>query len=681
VKDGKIGPIIGRDEEIRRLIKILSRKTKNNPVLIGDPGVGKTAIVEGLARRIVASDVPNDLINKEIFELDIASLIAGAKYRGEFEERLKDVLQEIKESEGNIILFIDELHTIVGAGNAEGGLDVGNILKPMLARGELHCIGATTLKEYRKYIETDSALERRFQQIIVSEPTIEDTISILRGLKESYEVHHGVQILDSALVAAAILSNRYLTERFLPDKAIDLVDEACASIRLELNSLPVPIDDINRKKLQLQIERISLKSENDALSKDRLNRIDMEIKQLNEKEEVLLEKYNNEKKRIEKVKEIKNNIEQAKKNLENSLNNADYNSAAKLQYETIPSFEKQLDSLNQNSTDSLLSEVVDEKQIATVIAKWTRIPLQKLLSAEKEKLLDLESTLKKRVIGQDEAIRLVSDAILRQRAGISNADRPIGSFIFLGPTGVGKTEVAKALAETLFDSEKHMVRIDMSEYMEKFSVSRLIGAPPGYVGYDEGGQLTEAVRRTPYSIILFDEIEKAHPEVFNLLLQILDDGRITDSQGRIVNFKNTIIILTSNIGSDLFFSQNKDASDEAINKRLRETFKPEFLNRIDEIIIFNPLTQKAQSLIAEKMLNELVMKLQQQNIYISFTPLITTTVLANSFSIEYGARPIKRYIQKNIETMLAKKILSGNIKEKKEYLLTYQDEVFDIKEK
>lgn len=669
VKNNKTDPIIGRDDEIRDIMMILSRKTKNNPVLIGEPGVGKTAIIEGLAQRIVKNDVPNNLKGKIIYELDMASLIAGAKYRGEFEERLKAVLNKIKESNGNIIMFIDEIHLIVGAGKADGALDAGNMLKPMLARGELHCIGATTLNEYRIYIEKDAALERRFQKVIVSEPSVEDTISILRGLKERFEAFHGVKITDSALVNAAVLSNRYITDRHLPDKAIDLIDEACASIRMQLDSNPTEIDELNRRITQLQIERVALSKEDDPLSQERLKKLDTELNESKQKLSVLMEKWNKEKAELSQIHELKKKLDNAKHQLDTYYEEGNYEKAAELQYSVIPSLEKQINS-TKTSDDKILSEVVDEDKIAEVISSWTHIPVSKLLQGDREKLLHLKETLQKRVIGQDEALTLISDAIIRQRAGIKDQNRPIGSFLCLGPTGVGKTEVAKSLAEALFDSESHIIRIDMSEYMEKYSVSRLIGAAPGYIGYDEGGQLTEAVRRNPYSIVLFDEIEKAHPDVFNLLLQILDDGRITDSQGRTVDFKNTIIIMTSNLGSEYLLSHDKDKM-EKVNALLHQTFKPEFLNRIDEIIVFNPLDEKTCLAIINKMLNELAKRLHDNNIDVSFDDKIRKYILDSSFSYEFGARPIKRFIAKNIETLLAKEIIEEKIKPGDKLTLSY----------
>ena len=668
-REGKIDPVIGRDEEIRRIIKILSRKTKNNPVLIGEPGVGKTAIIEGLAKRIVANDVPTSLKNKTIFELDMGSLVAGAKFRGEFEERLKAVLNKVKESDGNIIMFIDEIHLIVGAGKADGALDAGNMLKPMLARGELHCIGATTLKEYREYIEKDSALERRFQKVLVSEPSVLDTISILRGIKERFELHHGVTIQDNALVSAATLSNRYITDRFLPDKAIDLIDEACASCRLEIDSKPAELDDTERKITQLRIEQISLKKENDDVSKKRLEVINKELNELEEKSKKLTKKWQDEKAEIAKYKDVKKELENSKFKLEKAFNEGDYKSASELQYSIIPSLETKIKEYQEKSKDDhLLSESVSEEDVCEVVAKWTNIPISKLMQGEREKILNLESSLKERVIGQDEAVELISNAIIRQRAGIKDEFKPIGSFLFLGPTGVGKTELAKALALNLFDSESHIVRLDMSEYMEQYSVSKLIGSAPGYVGYDDGGQLTEKVRRNPYSIVLFDEIEKAHPDVFNILLQILDDGRLTDSQGRTVDFKNTIIIMTSNIGSKELLSHDTD-SKMKVESLLKSYFKPEFLNRIDEIITFNPLNKDVQMKIVSKLLKNLDQRLISQNINIYFTDSLKQYILDSSFDEEYGARPIKRFITKYVETFIANKILRNEIKPNIEYVL------------
>lgn len=679
VKKGKIDPVIGRDEEIRRIIKILTRKTKNNPVLIGEPGVGKTAIIEGLASRIVKEDVPFSLKNKIIYELDMGALVAGAKFRGEFEERLKAVLNKIKESDGEIILFIDEIHLIVGAGKADGALDAGNMLKPMLARGELHCIGATTLNEYRLYIEKDSALERRFQKVLITEPDVEDTISILRGLKERYETHHGVRITDNALVSAAVLSNRYITDRFLPDKAIDLIDEACASIRVQIDSMPVELDEVLRKIMQLEIERTALSKEKDALSINRLGKIEDDLKLLKEERKSLEEKWQKEKEILNKVKDIKKNLEQARFDLDAAYSKGDYTKAAELKYDAIPKLEKQLLELESSEKESkMLSEVVDEDDVAQIVSKSTNIPITKLVKGDKEKLLGLKETLQKRVIGQDEALVLVSDAIIRQRAGIKDEKKPIGSFLFLGPTGVGKTEVARSLAEALFDSETHIIRLDMSEYMERHNVARLIGAPPGYVGYEEGGQLTEKVRRNPYSIVLFDEIEKAHPDVFNILLQILDDGRITDSQGRTVDFKNTVIIMTSNLGSQLLLSEN---DQEGVNDLLKQTFKPEFINRIDEIIIFNPLTKDIQYKIVEKLLNELKERLFEKQIKIEFSEKTKNYIIDNGYSFEYGARPIKRFIQRNIETLIAHEIIAEKVTVNSHVLIDVVDNNLVVLEK
>ena len=671
VKKGKVDPVIGRDEEIRKIIEILARKTKNNVILLGEPGVGKTAILEGLAERIVKDDVPTILKDKEIYELDMGALVAGAKYRGEFEERLKAVLNKIKESDGKIILFIDEIHLIVGAGRTDGALDASNMLKPMLARGEIDCIGATTLKEYREYIEKDRALERRFQPVLINEPSVEDTVTILRGLKNRFESFHGVKITDNALIAAATLSNRYLTSRFLPDKAIDLVDEACASIKVELASMPAELDELERRIRQLQIEKVALSKERDDASKKRLADVNTELDKLNEQDKSLVNKWNQEKSQILAVKETKEKLEKARFDLDVSLSKSEYEKAGELQYKVIPELEKKLKEMDASTKEEgrLLSEVVDEEQIARIISKMTNIPLSKIEKGEREKVLDLESTLRRRVIGQDDALKLVSDAIIRQRAGIKDSHRPIGSFLFLGPTGVGKTEVARALAESLFDSESHIVRIDMSEYMEKYSTSRLIGAPPGYVGYEEGGQLTEKVRRNPYSIVLFDEIEKAHPEVFNLLLQMLDDGRLTDSQGRVVDFRNTIIIMTSNLGSEYLLNGEKDK----VEVLLHQTFKPEFLNRIDEIVYFSPLSKEVQGKIVTKMLNELNARLKESYYSFEFTDELKNIILDNSFSLQFGARPIKRFIQNNIETLIAKNIVQGNVNTESKYVVDYKD--------
>lgn len=670
-RQGKIDPVIGRDDEIRRIIKILSRKTKNNPVLIGEPGVGKTAIIEGLARRIVSGDIPDSLKDKTIFELDMASLVAGAKYRGEFEERLKAVLKKIKESEGKIILFIDEIHLIVGAGKVDGAMDAGNILKPMLARGELHCIGATTLDEYHKYIEKDQALERRFQKVMVSEPTVEDTISILRGLKERFEVHHGVHIKDNAVIAAAVMSNRYITDRFLPDKAIDLIDEACASVRLTLDSMPVELDNIERRINQIKIELMAIKKDNDASSLKHAEELEAELKDLNEKDSALKDKWLKEKDEIKNLKDKKAILDRKRFELETAYNQGDFEKASKLQYQVIPALEKEIsDFENQNKDNKLLSETVSDEDIAQVVSKWTNIPVSKLMQGEREKVLKLADNLKRRVIGQDEAITLISDAIIRQRAGIKDENRPIGSFMFLGPTGVGKTELAKALASELFDSETHIVRIDMSEYQEAHTVARLIGAPPGYVGYDEGGQLTEAIRRNPYSIILFDEIEKAHKDVFNVLLQILDDGRLTDGQGKVVDFKNTIIIMTSNLGAELLLEDPKNK--KGVIDLIKNYFKPEFLNRIDEIIVFNPLTKDVQIKIVDKILHELDLRLLAQDINIKYTDSLKHYIIDQAFDITYGARPIRRFIQKYVETYIATEIIKSNIKPGVSYVLDSQ---------
>lgn len=670
-RQGKIDPVIGRDDEIRRIIKILSRKTKNNPVLIGEPGVGKTAIIEGLARRIVSGDIPDSLKDKTIFELDMASLVAGAKYRGEFEERLKAVLKKIKESEGKIILFIDEIHLIVGAGKVDGAMDAGNILKPMLARGELHCIGATTLDEYHKYIEKDQALERRFQKVMVSEPTVEDTISILRGLKERFEVHHGVHIKDNAVIAAAVMSNRYITDRFLPDKAIDLIDEACASVRLTLDSMPVELDNIERRINQIKIELMAIKKDNDASSLKHAEELEAELKDLNENDSALKDKWLKEKDEIKNLKDKKAILDRKRFELETAYNQGDFEKASKLQYQVIPALEKEIsDFENQNKDNKLLSETVSDEDIAQVVSKWTNIPVSKLMQGEREKVLKLADNLKRRVIGQDEAITLISDAIIRQRAGIKDENRPIGSFMFLGPTGVGKTELAKALASELFDSETHIVRIDMSEYQEAHTVARLIGAPPGYVGYDEGGQLTEAIRRNPYSIILFDEIEKAHKDVFNVLLQILDDGRLTDGQGKVVDFKNTIIIMTSNLGAELLLEDPKNK--KGVIDLIKNYFKPEFLNRIDEIIVFNPLTKDVQIKIVDKILHELDLRLLAQDIHIKYTDSLKHYIIDQAFDITYGARPIRRFIQKYVETYIATEIIKSNIKPGVNYVLDSQ---------
>ena len=674
-REQKLDPVIGRDAEIRSVVRILSRKSKNNPVLIGEPGVGKTAVVEGLAQRIVRGDVPDGLKEKTIFSLDMGALVAGAKYRGEFEERLKAVLNEVKKAEGKIILFIDELHTIVGAGKTEGAMDAGNLLKPMLARGELHCIGATTLDEYRKYIEKDAALERRFQPVMVDEPTVEDTISILRGLKERYEIFHGVRIHDNALVAAATLSHRYITDRFLPDKAIDLVDEACAMIRTEIDSMPSDLDDLRRDIMQLEIEEMSLKKEEDQLSKDRLAKLTAELAEKKEKFNEMKARWESEKAATENVKKLKADIERMSGEMEQAQLRGEYERAAKLQYSELPALQKKLEeaerATERQNQNMLVRSTVTDEEIAEVVARWTGIPVSKLVEGEREKLLHLEDILHKRVIGQDEAVRLVSEAIQRSRAGISDPNRPIGSFMFLGPTGVGKTELAKTLAECLFDDEHNLVRIDMTEYMEKFSVSRLIGAPPGYVGYDEGGQLTEAVRRRPYSVVLFDEVEKAHPDVFNILLQILDDGRITDSQGRTVDFKNTIIILTSNLGSQYLLdgiTPDGEISEEARGKvmsDLRASFRPEFLNRLDEIIMFKPLTKANLGGIIDNLLESLRKRLAERSagggLNLEVTDAAKNLIIDNGYDPVYGARPLKRYLQSAAETLIAKEILAGNI--------------------
>lgn len=674
VKNGKIDPVIGRDDEIRSITRILSRKTKNNPVLIGEPGVGKTAIVEGLALRIVRGDVPNSLKNKTIWELDMASLVAGAKYRGEFEERLKNVLNEVKKSEGEIIMFIDEIHTIVGTG-AEGAMDTSNILKPMLARGEIHVIGATTLNEYRKYIEKDGALERRFQKILVNPPTVEDTITILRGLKERFEIHHGVSIQDKALISAATLSNRYITDRFLPDKAIDLIDEACATIRVQMDSVPTSLDSLTREIMRLQIEREAIKKEKDELSKKRVESIDETLLNLQAQEKELKEAWDKEKSINDDIKAKKKEIEKARFELEQAENDYDLERAARLRHGDIPQLEKELASLNNLEKNKILSDTVTSEDIAGVISKWTNIPVSKLVSGEKERLLSLEENMKKRVIGQDNAIRLVSDAILKSRSGIKDPNRPIGSFIFLGPTGVGKTEIARTLAYELFDDEKHMIRIDMSEYMEKFSVSRLIGSPPGYVGYEEGGQLTEAVRRNPYSIVLFDEIEKAHPEVLNLLLQILDDGRVTDSNGRTVDFKNTIIIMTSNLGSESIL----DGNTSQVMNELKANFRPEFINRIDEVIVFNPLTKEAIRKILDKLILEIEERLKEDNIHIELTEPAKEYLVENGYDITYGARPLKRLLSRTVEVNLAKVLINNEVEFGMTLVIDYKDNDFQVK--
>ena len=676
-KNGKIDPVIGRDDEIRSITRILSRKTKNNPVLIGEPGVGKTAIVEGLALRILKGDVPSSLKDKKIWELDMAALVAGAKYRGEFEERLKNVLNEVKKSEGEIIMFIDEIHTIVGTGNSEGAMDTSNILKPMLARGEIHVIGATTLNEYRKYIEKDGALERRFQKIKVSEPNVEDTITILRGLKERFEIHHGVTIQDKAIISAATLSNRYITDRYLPDKAIDLIDEACATIRVQMDSVPFELDSLTHRIMRLEIERQAIKKEKDELSKNRMHDIDRELETMKEKEHELTVAWNREKDLNNDISKKKKELEDLKFELDQAENEYDLERAAILRHGEIPRVEKEIEELNKVEKNKLLSDEVTENDICKIIAKWTNIPVTKLMESEKEKLLHLEEEMKKRVMGQDEVLQIVADAIIKSRSGIKDPNKPIASFMFLGPTGVGKTEVARTLAYELFDDERHMVRIDMSEYMEKFSVSRLIGSPPGYVGYEDGGQLTEAVRRNPYSIVLFDEIEKAHPEVLNLLLQILDDGRVTDSNGRTVDFKNTIIIMTSNLGSDFVLENNKD---EVMNE-VKRTFRPEFVNRIDEIVVFNTLSKEAINKILDKILREIEFRLKDIDIHIELTETAREKFIEEGYDINFGARPLKRLVGRTIEVDLSKLLIEGSIHEHDIVIVNYVNDRFIVKKK
>lgn len=678
VKNGKIDPIIGRDDEIRRVIQILSRKTKNNPVLIGEPGVGKTAVVEGIAWRIMKGDVPSSLKEKKLIELDMGSLIAGAKYRGEFEERLKAVLEEVKQAQGNIILFIDEIHNLVGAGKTEGSMDAGNMLKPMLARGELRCIGATTFNEYRQYIEKDAALERRFQRVTVQEPTVEDTISILRGLKDRFESYHGVKILDEAIVGAAVMSNRYITDRFLPDKAIDLIDEACATLKVEMESMPQELDELQRRIMQLQIEETALKKEEDKKSQERLLDIRKELEDLRAQKDVLYTKWEDEKAELEESKDAKVRLEKAKLDLEQAQSEARYEDAAKLQYGTIPHLEKVIrESMEkEKKDDALIQETVNEEIIAKIVSRWTGVEVSRLVEGERQKLLHLKESLQKRVIGQDQALELVTDAILRSKAQIQDENRPIGSFLFLGPTGVGKTEVAKALAEQLFDSEAHIVRIDMSEYMEKHSVARLIGAPPGYVGYDEGGQLTEAVRRNPYSIVLFDEVEKAHPDVFNVLLQILDDGRITDSKGVTVDFKNTLLIMTSNLGSQFAFEDGN--REQKYLGEVKKYFKPEFINRIDEIIVFNALNEEMLDKIAHKFISELQRRLEAKDIHLEVSDAVYRNIATQGVDPVYGARPMKRYIQRNVETMIARKMIEGNASKEDTIYVDVVDGLYEV---
>ena len=679
VRNGKIDPVIGRDEEIRRVIQILSRKTKNNPILIGEPGVGKTAIVEGIAWRIMKGDVPLSLKDKRLIELDMGSLIAGAKYRGEFEERLKAVLEEVKNADGGIILFIDEIHNLVGAGKTEGSMDAANLLKPMLARGELRCIGATTFNEYRLYIEKDAALERRFQRVTVSEPSVEDTISILRGLKDRFESYHGVKILDEAIVSSAVLSNRYITDRFLPDKAIDLIDEACAMLRVEMDSMPAELDELMRRIMQLEIEETALKKEQDKKTQQRLEEIRSELKELKEKKDLLYAKWSDEKKDLEESKQDKIDLEKARLDLEKAQNEARYEEAARLQYETIPNLERKIKEASERiKDDSLIQETVNEEMIAKVVSRWSGVEVSRLVESERQKLLHLEEALRKRVVGQDKALSLVSDAIIRSKAQIQDERRPIGSFLFLGPTGVGKTEVAKALAEQLFDSESHIIRIDMSEYMEKHSVARLIGAPPGYVGYEEGGQLTEAVRRNPYSIVLFDEVEKAHPDVFNVLLQILDDGRITDSKGVTVDFKNTLLIMTSNLGSQYAFDAFN--REENYMNEVKKYFKPEFINRIDEIVVFNALDEDMMRKIAHKFMSELITRLKNRNIELSVSDAVYKQIATQGVDPVYGARPMKRYIQRNIETLVARKIVANEMDKEHQYLLDIENDEYIVKE-